>query len=203
MTRTLSNLDPSQLRPAAGVLARAFRDNPGTLALMRGCSKERRLELNLRVAWGLVRCAHRYGIVTGAFVDSRLVGVSLAFAPGTYPPPILGQLLMALGPLSTGPRMARRYALIDQHMRRHHLHRPHYYLSMLGVEPDEQGRGHGSALLKEHVALADRDHVDCYLETDKPESVRLYEGFGYAVTREDVLRELSDLRFWTMTRGVR
>jgi ribosomal protein S18 acetylase RimI-like enzyme len=65
---------------------------------------------------------------------------------------------------------------------------PHSHLGPLGVDPLLQGQGVGSLVLTEYAhRLAQRGEA-AYLETDKPENVRLYERFGFAVTAEaDVL----------------
>jgi len=50
---------------------------------------------------------------------------------------------------------------------RAHPHEPHYYLSVLGVDPGSQGRGVGSALLAPGLGLCDREGVPAYLETGR------------------------------------
>ena len=42
---------------------------------------------------------------------------------------------------------------------------PHWYLSILGVDPDHQGKGLGGELLKPVLAQADAQGLPCYLET--------------------------------------
>ena len=185
---------------SARVLAAAFRDNPGTLELLAGRSAEARYRLLIRAYLGFVEATRRCGDALVVRDGARVAAVSLSFAPDRYPPPLLGRVLMAGGVLSGGPMPAIRYARIGAYMERYHLARPHHYLFMLGVEPEKQGRGLGSALLGHLNERADRDAVECYLETDKASSVRLYERHGYEVTRDDRLQELRGLRFWTMTR---
>jgi len=85
-------------------------------------------------------------------------------------------------------------------MRVSHLTQPHHYLFILGVDPPEQGRGHGRTMLTALNARADASKVPCYLETDRETSVRLYERVGYRVITDARLPAVGDLRMWTMRR---
>jgi ribosomal protein S18 acetylase RimI-like enzyme len=67
------------------------------------------------------------------------------------------------------------------------------------VEPARQGQGLGSTLLESLSTKAQADEVPCYLETDKPSSVKLYERHGYRVESEVVLPKI-ELRLWLMKR---
>lgn len=71
--------------------------------------------------------------------------------------------------------------LIGEEMRKFHPHEPHWYLSMLGVDPAVQGKGYGSALLKAGLARADAEGLPAYLESSNPKNVPLYERFGFEV----------------------
>lgn len=62
-----------------------------------------------------------------------------------------------------------------------HPSEPHWYLPMMGVDPTEQGRGYGSALLRRGLALCDADGLPAYLESTNPRNVALYERFGFKV----------------------
>ncbi len=59
--------------------------------------------------------------------------------------------------------------------------RPHYYLSVLGVDPLLQGRGHASALVRPHLQRADAEGALVYLESSKASNVPLYERWGFQV----------------------
>jgi len=58
---------------------------------------------------------------------------------------------------------------------------PHWYLSMIGVDPTRQGKGYGSALLDHAHRQYDRDGFSMYLESSNPRSIRFYERHGYRV----------------------
>lgn len=58
---------------------------------------------------------------------------------------------------------------------------PHWYLPLIGVEPAQQGRGIGSALLRPVLAECDRDGLPAYLEATNPRNVALYLRHGFEV----------------------
>jgi hypothetical protein len=55
------------------------------------------------------------------------------------------------------------------------------HLGPVCAEPGELGRDVHGLLLLRHVAALDAVGAVGYLETDQPEAVELYRGFGYAV----------------------
>jgi ribosomal protein S18 acetylase RimI-like enzyme len=77
-------------------------------------------------------------------------------------------------------RQAAVFAVIER-MGRHHPREPHWYLPLIGVDPAHQRKGHGSALLEYALARCDLEHAPAYLESTSPESVRLYERYGFEV----------------------
>jgi ribosomal protein S18 acetylase RimI-like enzyme len=194
----LRRLDASDVEAAAGVLARAFRDNPGMLALLPDDSPDARVGLLERGMKGFVRAVSRFGVAEAVADEGRIRAVSLSLGPGGFPPPLRAELMMAPGIIRAGLRCALRFARLDGEMRKRHPHYPHWYLWMLGVEPSEQGKGLGSELLRVLSARAGADRVPCYLETDRQTSVRLYEKHGYVVQKEEVLP--FDLKLWFMKR---
>jgi ribosomal protein S18 acetylase RimI-like enzyme len=64
---------------------------------------------------------------------------------------------------------------------RYHPEEPHWYLAMIGVDPARQGRGYGSAILRESLRRCDEDGVVAYLESSNPRNVPLYERYGFEV----------------------
>ena len=60
----------------------------------------------------------------------------------------------------------------------------HYYLGVIGVDPDSHGLGIGTQLLKSFCDLSARDPLSSgvYLETAKASNVRFYERAGFVET---------------------
>ncbi len=72
------------------------------------------------------------------------------------------------------------FAVVEQ-MGRYHPAEPHWYLPFIGVDPGQQRKGYGSALLRHALVACDRDGTPAYLESTSPESVPLYRRHGFEV----------------------
>ena len=79
-----------------------------------------------------------------------------------------------------GPSAPRARALDEVFSARHPAGEEHLYLHLLAVRPDYQGHGLGSALLRDRLALADKDGLSAYLESSTPRSAALYARMGFA-----------------------
>jgi GNAT superfamily N-acetyltransferase len=80
-----------------------------------------------------------------------------------------------------------------------HPHEPHWYLWLLGVVPERQREGLGSALLAEVLDRCDRDRVPAYLEATTSRNRALYLRHGFEDAGE--LRLPGDgPRLWPMWR---
>lgn len=77
-------------------------------------------------------------------------------------------------------RLPEVFSVLEQ-MGGFHPNEPHWYLPMIGVDPSEQGRGYGSALLRRGLARCDADGLPAYLESTNLRNVPLYERFGFKV----------------------
>jgi len=102
-----------------------------------------------------------------------------------------------------GFRASRRFACANEVLGRIHVkHVPeaHWYLMVVGVDPELQGRGIGSALVKEGLARADQDNAPCYLETSEERNLAFYERFGFTVVETATLGP-GGPRGWAMRRN--
>ena len=61
----------------------------------------------------------------------------------------------------------------------------HWYLAGIGVDPDEQHRGIGSALLAPGVEAAERAGIPCALLTNSEQNLSFYRAHGFEVVLED------------------
>lgn len=76
----------------------------------------------------------------------------------------------------------------------------HWYLWVLGVAPEAQGRGIGRALLLPILDRADAEGIPCYLETQTEENVAFYRKCGFDVIAER-RESVCHLPIWHMCRG--
>ena len=70
------------------------------------------------------------------------------------------------------------FAVLEQ-MGRYHPSEAHWYLPLIGVDPFQQGKGYGSALMQHALHPCDRDHQLAYLESTNPRNIPLYERHGF------------------------
>ena len=66
-----------------------------------------------------------------------------------------------------------------EEMDAYHIKEPHWYLPVIGVDPAQQGRGLGAALLRHALAQADAAHLPAYLESSNPANISLYQRHGF------------------------
>lgn len=191
----------NDLPAVAAVLSRAFRDNPGLGGILRGDDAERRERVLLGCMLGFARGVRRHGRIEVIRRDGALVGASLVLPPGRFPMPLPGQLSVASGVVRSRLGRAHRFIRADREMHKSHPRGPHHYLWFLGVDPEHQGRGLGSELLRALTARADAERQPCYLETDVQRNVGLYQGHGFQLLGERIVPGM-DARMWFMQRAV-
>ncbi len=195
-------IGPADVDPAARVLARAFADNPGYLALLRTLTDAERHHALVHLKRGLVNAAIRHQVAEGVWRDGELVGVALSCSPGQYPASLRAMVWQTMGCFAAGMRGLVNLLRFDAWTAQHHPRDPHEYLYVLGVSPEHQGRGYGGVMLRHLNARADARDLPCYLETDTYANVRLYERFGYRVIREATVPTVS-MPLWMMQRPPR
>lgn len=158
------------------VLRRAFVDDPAVAWFVGGTAPARR-----RAFFRL--SVSRSTLALGG-CDLTEGGGAVWFPPGAYGTAVHAALLelpLALAAFGTRIGTASR---ADAEMRRRHPAQPHWYLNLIGVEPDRAGRGIGSALLTHRLPVIDAEHAGAYLESSSMRNVPLYERFGFVVTDE-------------------
>jgi GNAT superfamily N-acetyltransferase len=74
---------------------------------------------------------------------------------------------------------------------------PHYFVGMLGVHPDYQGKGYSRRILDaaKEMSVRDRRSTGVCLSTEDRKNVSLYEHFGYRVIAE---MKIDKLKSWCM-----
>ncbi|MFD9882493.1 GNAT family N-acetyltransferase [Streptomyces alboflavus] len=81
----------------------------------------------------------------------------------------------------------------------HPSDRPHQYLHMIGVKPQRQGEGIGSALVAPVLERCDREGLHAYLEASSPRGRELYRRLGFT-DLGDALDLPDGPRMWPMWR---
>jgi ribosomal protein S18 acetylase RimI-like enzyme len=193
-------LAPPRIEDAAGVLMRAFAEDPGLRFVLPERADRKRLGPTL------ARAAARYSLRCGAplVTPGAVRGVALWFPPDA-PAPTEADLVetgLAAVPDQIGPAAWQRFKRLLDHLDALHPRYapdPHWYLAMLGVDPAWQRRGIGESLMRPVFAAADRDGFGCYLEAPTADNARYYERRGFRVVAETDVPE-SDVHVWLMRR---
>ena len=169
-----------ELPGLASVLARAFCEDPVFSWLLPDGRGRLEIEERLFGLW-LRRLFFRQG---ESYTTDRLAGTAIWQLPAQWRVGALEQLrllpamVQILGRRT--PHVVRALTLLESH----HPETPHYYLALLGVAPEWQGRGIGSALLGPVLGRCDSDRLGAYLEASSPRNRALYERYGFEVTNE-------------------
>ena len=203
-------LGKGQIERAAEVLARAFQNDP---EVVRFVKPEKRLKL-LRPMFRMeLHHAIEHGEVYA--VSPAIEGVAV-WVPSSAPEISLWTLLRSgglgllfktrweflrnLGAFWGFMRRMQQDEECAKGLRRKLAPFPHWYLAVLGVDPDFQGRGCASRLLKPMLARLDKEGLPAYLETTTEGYVSLYQHFGFRVIREEMLPG-TETKMWVMMRG--
>lgn len=194
--RQASEADVSVL---AEVLARAFASDPAfSYFTKRDEHQHERMTAGMEALL-------RYG---SAHLSDTYTTADLAGAAIWTPPGYRGLGLREL------PRMLRRslymcgwrglvtimsaHRVLDERLARH-VPEPNYYLSVLGVAPERQGQGIGSALMQPIIERCDRERVPASLATNLERNLRLYERHGFRVVDKTAIPK-TEIPTWFMRR---
>ncbi len=171
MTKTVETASPGDEAAAIATLTLAFAADPMT----RWSWPDPRtyLEAFPKLARAFGGAAFLKG--TAHRIDGG-AGVALWLPPGVEPD---GEAMGALMQSTLKGPALMEGAPIMQQMMDFHPHEPHWYLPLIGIDPQYQGRGLGGALLDHALALSDRDGVPAYLESSNPRNIGLYEQHGF------------------------
>jgi ribosomal protein S18 acetylase RimI-like enzyme len=182
----------------AGMLARAFLDDPVASWAWRADE----LRLGALERFQAVRLRQ---LIVGeeVWTTDGLECAAVWAPPGSWHMTL--RETAALVPCFLHPRLFVRMPLValgwEKLERAHPRRPPHFYLAVLGTEPEAQGRGLGSAVLGGVLEQCDSDGVGAYLESSKERNVDFYARHGFRVLEE--IRLLRGPIMWKMWRDPR
>ncbi|UCC59625.1 MAG: GNAT family N-acetyltransferase [Dehalococcoidia bacterium] len=193
-------LNKSHIKPAAEVLVKAFQTYP----LLRHCFPN---EQELReVAYYFFQVTLNYSIHYGeAYATSPdMEGIAIWVHSDKLPMTVWKVLravplsvILGFGRKGSG-RMKRSSDYIDA---RHERLAPekHWYLQVIGVNPQFQGKGYSGKLIRPMLKRIDQEDIPCYLETLDERNVGIYEHFGFEMIEKSPIPKTS-LTNWAMLR---
>jgi ribosomal protein S18 acetylase RimI-like enzyme len=165
----------------ADALARAFEDDPGFSHLLperEGRADRLRLFFETELT--------TIGIPSGlAWTTDERVGGAIWLPPDGWRVPIATTAREVAPMVRVFGRRLSLALWSRLRMERRHPRRPsHAYLAVMGVGPEWQGRGLGTALMRPMLDALDADGRAAYLEASTPRSRELYRRNGFEVTGE-------------------
>jgi ribosomal protein S18 acetylase RimI-like enzyme len=107
-----------------------------------------------------------------AYYVDGYAGAALWLPPGVDPDE---EALSALLQRTVSEQVQQDVFAVFEQMGRYHPSEPHWYLPLIGVDPHQQGRGYGSALIQHALFPCDRDQTPAYLESSNSKNIPLYE----------------------------
>ena len=178
------------------MLARSFHDDPIVEWVFR--NEATRPKYTARFFAGRARVLIPQREI---YTVDGVAGVAMWARPDEWRDPALkaAKELALLVP-GVGRRMIRTVRGLIQ-VESRHPKPPHWYLAVLGTDPERQGEGIGSALLQGVLEGCDRDEIPAYLETGKERNVAFYNRHGFKVTDEFTLPKGPPI--WLMWRDPR
>ncbi|MBW2733241.1 MAG: GNAT family N-acetyltransferase [Deltaproteobacteria bacterium] len=161
------------------VMARAFADHVFHVAMFQ---QESFLlnEVMFRLGIGLVR-----GRKVVATDGDEVVGFSHWATEDLCQPPTSAMLRLLPGMVrGLGLRKAARMGRFFSMVGKHDPSEPHLHLGPVGVDPQVQGRGVGTALTGPYIEDLERSAKAGFLETHGEDNVRFYRRFGFEIVGE-------------------
>ena len=196
----LIRLQKQHIEQAADVLSQAFSDDPQLSSIAPG--EEKRL-LNIRLlSQTIIYHGIRHGEVYTTSRNMEGIAIWLPSSETMMTFQILMYAFRLALRFKTGWRFIWRMKRDDNftsRLRKRCAPFPHWYLVVIGVDPDFRGKGYSSKLLRPMLARLDKEKLPCYLETENQQYVSLYQHFGFNVIGEGKLPS-TKAHFWAMLR---
>lgn len=111
-----------------------------------------------------------------AYYIDGYIGAALWLPPDVHPDE---NALIALLQRTVSDQIQKDVFAVFEQMGRYHPNEPHWYLPLMGVDPSQQSKGFGSALLQHILLQFDRNNKLAYLESSNPRNIPLYKRHGF------------------------
>ena len=197
----VTKFSKKELKIGAHMLTRSFADYPMTNYLFPN-AKTRPKKMR-RYFYGILLFAQRYGRIIA--VSPKMEGL-IVFLPDTrshFSDWDVFRSGLWLYFFRAGIGFLRRLDNQERHQyevyKKHIRQFPHMYFMVLGVDPDHQGKGYASQLLKRMLAIVDENNLKCYLETYLSKNIQIYQKYGFEVVEETCIPR-TQTTFWGMVR---
>jgi ribosomal protein S18 acetylase RimI-like enzyme len=197
----LVKLKKSHIKPAAEVLARAFRDYPIAQFVFPDI-EDRAKRAHYMHQFVLSYCI-QYGEVYA--ISENLEGIAAWLPPDNAIASMWklirsGALLLMIKLGIESGRRASMFSRYLESMHKRDVPFPHWYLWNIGVDPQFQGKGYASKLLRAMFGRIDKEGLHCYLETQREANLSLYQHYGFKVVEQFIVPG-TEFTNWAMLRN--
>lgn len=195
----IQRLETSDLEWAADFLANVFLLGPPITKLFA----PRHLPRQLRY---FMRCNAALALNSGeCFATDARDGVALWLRPGRTSMTLrdMWQAGMFRAPLEYGLLATLKVLGFAYHVDAMHKRcapMPHYYLFLIGVDPQRQRQGVSTALVNDMLARIDAEGLPVFLETQSRGNVEIYEKLGFVVVEKRPFPGAATVYNWGMLR---
>lgn len=193
---TVRKAERADFPALARMLARAFADDPVT-AWFYPSDRRRPAQARRLFAVRLRQLAPQREIYTTADCS----GAALWTLPDRWREDARQLLMLAPVVPDVLPRLRRTLRAMGE-IEYRHPSEPHFYLSVLGTDPQRRGEGIGSAVMRPVLDRCDADGVPAYLESSNEDNLSLYRRHGFEV-RERITLPGGGPPLWLMWRAPR
>ncbi len=192
-------LSHDQFEPARRTLGQAFETYPLMTYLLPESEGHLRAVTSLygSLLWDCLDWGEVYA-------TSDLAGVACWLPPGKTSPSLLRLIRTGMLKLPwlfgwTAFAGLKAYGDLAHTLQNEHAGENHWYLSAIGVRPQDQGKGIARQLVAPILARADQESLPCYLDTHSETNVAIYRRLGFEVACESKLQG-HPLPVWGMVR---
>lgn len=199
-------LKKKDVKKAMVTLTRAFHEDPLIQLIFPNPEERKRYS---QVFWKfMIKDGIKYGEVYSS--TSKIEGVAKWLPPGKEHMGIWRTIRsggIKMGIVLTKQKDERKLSprkiekITDNIIRIHKelMKEPHWYLACIGVDPDHQGKGYGSKLIKPMLKRIEKEGYPVFLETNFEGNVGLYEHLGFELIDETKVLD-AELINWAMVR---
>ena len=148
----------------------------------------------------------KYGLTYGkVYTSSEEIDSVAIWLPTEKPGMPFSQMVrcgVLLSGFTIGISNVLRMMSIEKYLAAIHLKiitESHWHLSPIAIDPAFQGQGIGSSLMKPMFEKFDNEKKSCFLETQTPENVEIYEHLGFKKMGTGIIPK-TDIPNWSMLR---
>jgi GNAT superfamily N-acetyltransferase len=197
----VDRIQPGEESAVVAALGRAFFDDPLFGFFVPDLVKQTKA-LSAFMASG-VKDALPFDDIWVAHAEGKVAAAAVWLPPGAYPRGLKRDVMSYVRSLPTfklaGKRVFPAIGLLGAVDKAHHeVHGPHYYLAILGSDPQMQRTGAGTAVLAPVLTRCDTEGLPAYLETQKEENIAYYARHRFEVVQKIEAKGCPPI--WTLLR---